>query len=341
MARRRFLAGLGAWLLLGLAVPAGHAAPAASPVLEPAAAAARMQAWLDRMHEGNRSRSYVGTFVVSSGNSLSSARIWHVCEGSDQVEKVESLSGAPRSVFRHNDQVLTLWPGTGLARSERRESLGLFLDRLRMADTRMAEHYQLEVPGQIDRVAGLPAELVQLQPRDRLRFGYRIWLEQQSGLVVKLQTIGTNGQVLEQAAFSELQLDAPLKAEQLLRMMQRLDGYRVDRHQPPKTSLAAEGWGLRQPVPGFQALSCHKRPAHAASAAGTHCVFSDGLASVSVFLEPAANPASAGRAALMAMGATHTLRTQVQQHPATLMGEVPPETLKRFAAALERRKSNP
>lgn len=293
------------------------------------------------MHEGSNHRSYVGTFVVSSASQMSSARIWHACEGQDQVERVESLTGTPRSVFRHNDQVLTLWPDTGLARSEKRESLGLFLDRLRLADGSLAEHYSLQVPGQVDRVAGVAAEMVQLQPRDLWRFGYRIWLEQQSGLVIKLQTLDRAGQVLEQSAFSELQLDAPLKVDQMLRMMNRLDGYRLEKLQPTRTSLAAEGWDLRQGVAGFRALGCHKRSAQPSVArAGLHCVFSDGLASVSVFLEPMTAKAEA-RDAVMAIGATHTLRTQVHQHAATLMGEVPPATLKRFAAGLERRKPNP
>lgn len=327
------------WALAGLmsAGPAGAAGPPDAPQ-DKAASGARLQSWLGRMHEGNRIRAYVGTFVVSSGAHLSSARIWHVCEGEQQIERVDALTGTPRSVFRHNDQVLTLWPQTGVARSEKRESLGLFLDRLRTADARLAEHYSVKVPGQVDRVAGVSAEVVQLLPRDGLRFGYRVWLEQQSGLVVKLQTLDAAGQVLEQSAFSELQLDAPLKVDELLRMMQRTDGYRLETLRPAKTSLEAEGWQLRQAVPGFQALSCHKRAGQAGGASGLHCVFSDGLASVSVFLAPGAARA---QEALMAMGATYTLRTQLQQHAATLMGEVPPATLRRFAAALERRPSSP
>lgn len=300
-----------------------------------------MQVWLERIHQAYRSRSFVGTFVVSAGHSLSSARIWHVCDGKDQIERVESLSGVPRTVFRYNDQVLTLWPDAGLARSEKRESLGLFLDRLRAADHRLTEHYGLQGAGQADRVAGMLAERVQLQPRDRLRFAYRIWLEPQSGLVVKLQTLDASGRVLEQAAFSDLQMGSPIKAEQLLKAMQRLDGYRLEKVQPIKTTLAAEGWHMRQAVPGFEPLGCHKRPAHAASMAGTHCVFSDGLASVSVFLEPVSGVQAGGRETLAVAGATHSLRTQIHQHAATLMGEVPPETLRRFATALERRASNP
>src|SRR5450830_22015 len=80
--------------------------------------------WLMRMHEASRNRAYVGTFVVSSGGAMSSAKIWHVCEGNQQVERVETLTGAPRSIFRHNDQVVTFMPDQKVVRSEKRESLG-------------------------------------------------------------------------------------------------------------------------------------------------------------------------------------------------------------------------
>ncbi len=303
------------------------------------ATAAQLRAWLGRMHDSQRNHSYVGTYVVSSANSLSSARIWHACQGEQQYERIDSLNGAPRTVLRHNDQVLTLWPETGLARSERRETLGLFPDRLRAVDEGLAEHYRIQLGSQADRVAGVSAERVQLLPRDKLRFGYRIWVEPESGLVVKLQTLDGAGQVLEQAAFSELQFGAPVKVDALLRMMNRLDGYRLEKVQPVKTTLAAEGWSLKA-LPGFRLMHCHKRQAHSTATGGLHCAFTDGLASVSVFLEPVPSKADAPDV-VRAMGATHTLRTHVHQHAATLMGEVPPATLKLFASALERRKANP
>ena len=305
-----------------------------------APASGDLQGWLARMVEGSRVRAYVGTFVVSSGSSLSSARIWHVCEGAQQVERVDALTGPPRSVFRHNDQVLTLWPNSRLARSEQRPSLGLFPERLRAADARLAERYRLEAGGLVERVAGVPADVVWLQPRDRLRYGYRAWVAQQSGLVLKLQTLDPAGQVLEQSAFSELQLDAPLKAEELLRQMSPPEGYRLERLRPAPTTLAAQGWGLREEVAGFALQGCHQRSAHAPALAGIHCVFSDGLASVSLFLEPQPGRAVAGES-LMAMGATHTLRTGLHQHAATFMGEVPPATLRLLASALERRQGSP
>lgn len=300
----------------------------------------KLQAWLQRMVDASQSRAFTGTFVVSSSGSLSSARIWHVCEAGEQIERVDSLSGPPRSVFRHKEQVITFWPDTGLARSESRPSPGLFPSRFRNLDAALSEHYRLHVPGQVDRVAGVSAELFQLHATDKLRFGYRLWVEPHSALVVKLQTLDSQGRVLEQSAFSELQLDAPLKKEQLIFLMNRLEGYRLDKVQPVKTSLEAQGWSFQKTVPGFRLQHCQKRHAPGAVSDSLHCIFSDGLASVSLFLEsaPAKTDVHETRSA---MGATHTLQTQAQRHAVTLMGEVPPATLKLFASALERRGPRP
>jgi hypothetical protein len=125
--------------------------------------------WLMRMHQASTNRSYVGTFVVSAGGNMSSAKIWHVCEGPQQVERVEILTGAPRSIFRHNDQVVTFMPDHKVARSEKRESLGLFPELFQSADSRIGDFYKFRHEG-IERVAGVDADLIMLIPRDSLRF---------------------------------------------------------------------------------------------------------------------------------------------------------------------------
>eukprot|EP01031_Cornospumella_fuschlensis_P004581 gene4581-5724_t len=156
-----------------------------------------------RMHEASKKQAYIGTYVVSSGGSISSAKIWHVCEGNQQVERVETLTGAPRSIFRHNDRVVTFMPEHKVVRTEKRESLGLFPELLQSTDNRIADFYKVKQEG-VERGAGVEADVVVLLPKDAMRFGYRVWTEQKKGMVVKLQTLDADGTVLEQAAFSEL-----------------------------------------------------------------------------------------------------------------------------------------
>ncbi len=293
--------------------------------------------WLMRMHEASRQRNYVGTFVVSSNSgAMSSARIWHACDREQQVEKVENLTGAPRSTLRRNNEVITLWPDKRIARTERRESLGLFPELLKSSETAIAEFYAARRMGS-DRVAGFDADVVQITPKDTLRFGYRIWSEKRSGLVVKLQTLGGEGEVLEQAAFSELQLDAPLRADKLAQLMAPPEGWRVERADAVKTDAATEGWTLRANPPGFKPMSCWRRSG--TTPVGTlQWIFSDGLASVSLFIE-AYDRQRHLQEGVFAAGATQTLTRRVQDAWwLTVVGEVPPQTLRSFAQNLERRK---
>ncbi|MBA2674242.1 MucB/RseB C-terminal domain-containing protein [Ramlibacter sp.] len=324
----RGLLALWAWGILGLAsaqttLPAQQAKPAELSVGD----------WLVRMHQASRQRSYVGTFVISSSSgAMSSGRIWHACDGPLQVERVESLTGAPRSTFRRNDEVVIFVPESRVVRTEKRELLGMFPDLLKSSETTVPDFYSARRLG-TDRVAGFEAEVVQLTPKDNLRFGYRIWSERKSGLVMKVQTLDGDSRVLEQAAFSELQLDAPVRADKLARMMAPPEGWRVERDETVRTTAAQEGWALKAAVPGFKPMSCFKRPAEGVM----QWVFSDGLGAVSLFVE-AYDAQRHAQEGIFASGATNTLTRRMQDWWLTAVGEVPPQTLRAFAQSLERRK---
>ena len=338
------LIAVGLWALAAMGLASAQPAPSA-PAAQQAAppygkyAERSISEWLMRMHEASRLRSYVGTFVVSSNTgSMASARIWHACDGDLQIERVESLTGAPRSTFRRNDEVVTFLPESRVARTEKRESLGLFPDLLKSSESSIPDFYTARRVGG-DRVAGFETDVVQLAPKDNLRFGYRIWSEKKTGLVVKLQTVDAEGNVLEQAAFSELQLDAPVRIDKLSQMMAATEGWRVEKAEVAKTTAGAEGWQLKAAVAGFKPISCYKRPGSGAPAPeGTmQWIFSDGLAAVSLFVETYDRQRHV-QEGLFASGATQTLTRRIQDWWLTAVGEVPPQTLKAFAQSLERRK---
>jgi sigma-E factor negative regulatory protein RseB len=315
--------------------------PAVAPVVGDGKVADRsVSDWLMRMHDASRLSAYVGTFVVSAAGTLSSARIWHVCDGEAQMERVESLTGAPRSTFRRNNQVVTFLPASRVVVAEKRESLGLFPNLLQTNDSSIAQFYHVRAIGR-ERVAGLEADVLQMQPEDSWRFGYRVWTETRTGLVVKLQTLDGDGHVLEQAAFSELQLGVPVSMTQLTQMMGNTAGYQIEKPEMVKTTAVAEGWVLKTAVPGFKPMSCYKRSVGAAPDARhentLQWIFSDGLASVSLFVE-AFDPLRHGQPGSLAMGATHALTRRIGDWWLTAVGEVPAQTLAAFAQGLERNK---
>ena len=314
---------------------AASAAPAASGASD----AKSINDWLLRMHESSKKRADIGTYVVSSGGSMSAAKIWHLCEGGQQIERVETLTGAPRTIFRHNDKVVTFMPEQKVVRTEKREPIATFPDLIQSADSRIGDFYTLKADG-VERIAGLESDVVVLLPKDNLRYGYRVWSEQKKGMVVKLQTLDASGQVLEQAAFSELQLDAPVKMDKLMQLMTKVDGYRAEQPALVKTSANAQGWVMKAPVAGFKSMSCYKRPAGAGSASSDEpmqWLFSDGLASVSLFVEPFDRQRHEKETSL-SMGATQSMSKQLGPYWLTVMGEVPALTLRLFANGLERKK---
>lgn len=329
------LAGLG-----GMAHGQPPAPAAQNPFARPSSSAMTERTlgqWLERMHEAARRVNYVGTFVVSSASGMSSARITHACNGDQQIERIEALSGAPRYTYRRGDEVITFWPDAKRARAERRDTFGLFPGQPSPPSPRLASYYEARQTG-IERVAGHEADVVLLQPRDTLRYGYRLWLERKSGLLIKVQTLDGEGRVLEQSAFSELQLNAPLKIDKLAQAMSQTGGWRVERLDA--SGSGAEGWRLAQPVAGYQSLPCRRRVVGSAEGGDlsvVHCVYTDGIASVSLFLEPgdAAQAASRPQGSYSA-GATQSLRVRLADGWLTAVGEVPQATLRAFAQALER-----
>jgi sigma-E factor negative regulatory protein RseB len=304
--------------------------------------------WLTRMNNASSRRAYMGTFVVSSGvGNLAMSRIWHVCDGEQQLERVESLSGLPRTILRRNNEVMTFLPTVKLARSEQQAGGGIF-PNLRgagaggLADggiATIADHYGARLVGE-DRSAGFDADVVQIEPKDKLRFGYRIWSEKKTGLVLKVQTLDTEGRVAEQSAFSELQFDAPVKLEKLAQMMSNTEGYRVEKSDAVPTSAAAEGWAMKLAVPGFKPVSCFRRGANDRPDKTVQWIFSDGLATVSLFLENLDRRRHV-QSSVKTWGATQSLSVPVQDKSGewwlTVLGEVPLQTLQAFAQSLERR----
>ena len=180
-----------------------------------------------RVQRAWRVRSDVGSFVVSSAaGGMSVAGIWDGCEGDVQIERVEALTGAPRSTFRRNDSVMTFLPDARVVKLDQSESGGIFPNLLNINQAfPTSDFYASRELGQ-GRVAGFDADIVMLSPRDEWRYGYRIWSEKRTGLVVKTQTVDAGGRVLEQAAFSVLPLGVPLQADKLRQMLGSTEGDR-------------------------------------------------------------------------------------------------------------------
>lgn len=336
---------LPAWVVVCAAVasiPLAHAQTALSSG-DPLVEARETREWLVRIQDAANKRNFVGTVVVSAGGTVASTRIAHYGEGRDQFERIDSLDGQVRSVYRHNDLVHTVWPQRRVAVVEQRDQMSSFPGLLQAGHDRVQEFYELK-PIAVERVAGHEANVLLLKPRDKLRFGYRLWAEKASGLLLRAEVLGERGEVLESSAFSEVSIGVRAQPENVVQAVKKLDGYKIIKQQQQSTQPEGEGWTLRTSVPGFKLVSCVKRQldvqgraASGASDQTLQTVYSDGLTYVSIFIEPFSAERHS-KPIVTAIGATQTMMRRDGDWWITAMGDVPTGTLRQFANGFERKK---
>jgi sigma-E factor negative regulatory protein RseB len=297
---------------------------------------------LQRIHDAASKNNYQGTVVVSTGGTVASARIAHAVDGRQQIDRIDALDGQARHVVRQNDRVHTVWPERRLAMVEARDETSSFPALLQASPQGFAEHYVLKRQGP-ERVAGRDAQVMLVRPRDAHRLGYRLWADQASSLLLRVEVLGERGEVLESSAFSEVSVGTRPSLDTLLQPLRKLDGYKVVNPSVLPTKLEQEGWQVKVPAPGFVLVSCVKRPvdglASVPVAVPEHRVqvmFSDGLSAVTLFIEPYHAERHA-RALNTAIGATQTVMRRQGEHWVTWMGDVPAATLRLFAEGLTRK----
>jgi sigma-E factor negative regulatory protein RseB len=301
------------------------------------------RAWLNLIQDAANKRNFVGTVIVSAAGMLASTRIAHYCEGRDQFERIDSLEGQVRNVYRHNDIVHTVWPQRRVAVVEQRGKMSSFPGLLQAGGDHVQEFYDLKQVA-VERVAGHEANVLLVRPRDKFRFGYRLWAEKTTGLLLRAEVLGENGEVLESSAFSEVSIGVRPQLDSVTQPVKKLDGFRVVKPLLVPAQLDAEGWTLKAKVPGFQLVSSVKRQFQASSLASANVeepalqtVYSDGLTYVSIFIEPY-NSERHTRPMFTIIGATHTLMRREGDWWVTVLGDVPAVTLRHFAYGVERKQ---
>ena len=289
---------------------------------------------LQKIAHGSRQLTYSGTFVYRSGQRVDSSRIVHSVQDGVEVERIEALDGSPREVLRSGSEVKCFFPDEKLLIVENRPGQRGFPALLPAGLGSLPEYYVIR-GGDSARVAGLHSRALRLEPRDALRYGHEFWMDHASGLLLKANLIGERGEVLESFAFTQVSIGGPLEHGAL---KPRFHGEHVKVQQVRSSEIRGDdtGWVFRNMLPGFRKLAAMKRQKAPDQPESLHVVFSDGLASISVFIEPGGIGADAE--ALATMGPVNVYRRQLGDHRAVVVGEVPIVAVKRLGDGIERKR---
>jgi sigma-E factor negative regulatory protein RseB len=302
------------------------------------------RALLEQMGRALSERNYRGTFVHQHGDATETLRIIHRGEPGGFTERVVSLDGSGREVIRRNGEVRAYFPDEHTVLVDSSQRGGLLFPGLAGLDSASGQVYSVREESHT-RSSGREAHVVVVEPRDQFRYGYRVWIDKASAMPLRTQLRTADGRVVEQIVFTELTLPAHIPDSALqpavtardYRWLRRGAAPADDGSAPP----AEATWDAAELPPGFRLISHSTQFVGGSQQPATHLVFSDGLASVSVFVEappPAARGPEPGYSTttttMTRLGSSSALSTEVDGHKVTAIGEVPPDTVRAITRSL-------
>lgn len=297
----------------------------------PVYAASSAHDWLLRINQSARELNYEGIFVYQRGTQLETMRIVHRVNNGAVEERLVSLTGPTREVIRTDSEVRCYLPDqksivVELRRANRKSFPAIIPDRL----SDLKHNYALEL-GKPARVSGRSAQRVLIRPRDDFRYGYQLWADQATGLLLKADLLDDKGKVLEQFMFTQIHIGGDIPAASLLPQTSE-EGMRWYRDSEVPKPAAAHNWRVAQLPKGFKLTSTVVRKMPMSDRVVEQLVYSDGLAAVSVFLEKRADTAT--NHAPKQMGALNAVGRVLEEHYATVVGEVPIKTIELISRSL-------
>ncbi|MGH8397065.1 MAG: MucB/RseB C-terminal domain-containing protein [Gammaproteobacteria bacterium] len=317
-------------LLAAVLVPAAFAGNPAGNDRNP-------EAWLDRMNIALRTLNYAGTFVYIRGDLLETMRITHRADAEGGIERLVALTGPPREIIRDHKNVKCVLPGSHSVLVERRYAASHFPGALPpgIHAAKLTAYYTFKDLGE-GRVAGYRCKIISIEPRDQYRYGYKLWLDVRTGMLLRSDLLTNDGHTVERVMFTSLSYpknipDAAFKATEIE------PGY-VWNIQGESEKLAPDeahvNWKAGQLPAGFALSLRDVQRVAGAPQPVRHLVFSDGLSSVSVFAE-AADPGRKNLIGLSQMGSVNAFGRQIGAHHVTVVGEVPAITVEMIAQSMQ------
>jgi sigma-E factor negative regulatory protein RseB len=261
-------------------------------------------------------------------------RIIHRVQDGTVSERLASLDGSGREFIRSGASLACYLPDKRTVLVEQRppqESLVGFP----AVNDQTATFYDIREVART-RFNRRDTHVITVSPKDEYRYGYRLWIDDSTAMPLKTQLCDAHGRVIEQIVFASLTLPSRIP-DTAFRPEVSTAGFQWLRNEPPTQAppAAVLAWQALRLPPGFRMTVRSAQTLPGSAAPVDHIVFSDGFASVSVFVE-AQQPGSGPTApATATVGSSSAFSTVVDGHKVTAVGEVPPATVEFIATQVK------
>jgi len=284
--------------------------------------------WLDRMADAAHKLNYEGTFIYEHAGRLQTMQVYHGTDGKSERERLVALDGASREVVRRDGKVTCILPDHNTVMEDEAGTRPPLPISVPTRIDQLQSFYEPQVSGS-ERVAGRTARKVVIAPRDEFRYGQHLWLDETSGLLLKAELRDEKGRVVEQLVFTRLKVhDKPLPAELLEPQTATKElGRAPPREKSPHKTAAESPWAVTALPAGFREELRRQHRMPGVESPVEHRVFTDGLASVSVFIE-SGKSANAAAPRTVRKGAINAYTRYVDDHKVTVLGDVPEATVR-------------
>jgi sigma-E factor negative regulatory protein RseB len=317
-----------AWLMIGLATLLASVTSIATAQTPDGATV------LAEMASAMRTLDYQGSFIYQHSGRIDTLRVFHSGAPRER-ERLISLNGPRSEVIRSGNTITCVQPDNSAILYSSAPGRGLLPLVPDTADETLREFYRISVSG-TDRVAGYSADIVDIFPRDAYRYGYRLWIEKETRLLLKSVVIDNKRKPLEQVMFVSLEIGTPPNDTDLIPRQSNL----LSTTAAPNDEVELRGgsaWNVGRPPPGFTFRSA--RRSREAVEGAQHLIYSDGLASVSIYVEPRTEN-STEMTTLAGRGTMNIYTYSNEDWQFTVLGDVPVATVTAIAQSLERKQSS-
>jgi sigma-E factor negative regulatory protein RseB len=305
-------------------------------LLSPARADEGARDWLARVGHAAATLNYDGSFVYQHGEEIESLRIVHVIHEGRVRERIETLTGTPREFVRRDNEVQCILPEEKTVVVEPRHAGNSGFPSVLSERLQDIEGNYTLTEGADGRVGGRAARQIFIRPRDNYRYGYELWIDRDSGLLLRSDLLDTGGRLLERFMFVQIRIGGPIAAT-ALRPDHASDGYAWHRAPNAAVNAGASSWVAGRLPAGFRLSTEMLRSVGTGDRPVEQLVFTDGLATVSVFVESRKNVNDTSLSGANRMGAVHAYGTRIDDFQVTAVGEVPADTVALIGGSLARK----
>ena len=299
----------------------------------PALAGDDAMAQLVEMTNAVRQTNYDGVVVYSSGSRMETMRIVHGFDGEQERERLVSLTGDAREIVRDGDAVICVLPKQRAKMIDERSTASLLPNVPVEALSRLNTFYDVKDMGR-GRVADRSCRGISVVPKDGYRYGYRIWLDDEHKIPLKVSMVDETGQVLEQMLFTHIVFPDVIDP-QAFEPQASTAGFETIRQTGPASPKAAskQDWTIDDLPPGFRVAAGDAQQLGSVDSPVNHLLLTDGLATVSVFAATNKLPNKVFEG-VSSLGAVNAYGRMIGEQHIAVVGEVPARTVELISKSL-------